>query len=91
MTEVLLVREFTSSSTSAEDQFELVADVGIIFVLDAGVFATCIGGPFASDLTIRRAVNLQSLSLEDTSADWGEDLNYHVVVTRQLIPVKSIP
>ena len=34
---------------------EVVADVGVVFILDEGVFAVSLGGPFASDLIKIRA------------------------------------
>ena len=87
VTGILIVRDCVRSSERGEMTFELVADVGIVFVLDEGVFAVSLGGPFASDLTMSRARSLESLDLVDTTADWGEDILHQLAFTRELIPL----
>ena len=87
ITGILIVRDCVRSSEQGQMTFELVADVGVVFILDEGVFAVSLGGPFASDLTMSRARSLESLKLVDTTADWGEDIRNRVAFTRELIPL----
>lgn len=89
ITDVLVVRDSVSLTEPGDGGFALVADVGIVFVLGVEVVAVCLGGPFASDLTIVRAASLQALELPDTSTQWGEDIGYQLAFARQLIP--SVP
>jgi len=91
VTDVLVVRDCVSTSAPGQDGFKLVADVGVVFVLDHGVVAVSLGGPFASDLTIVQAPNMDSLVLNDTSADWGEDISYQLTITREVIHIGSEP
>jgi len=67
-----------------------VADVGIVFVLDEGVIAVCLGGPFASDLIMTRASSLQALEVADTSADWGEDILNQLDFEREFVPLTNL-
>ena len=87
ITGILIVRDCVRSSEQGQMTFELVADVGVVFILDEGVFAVSLGGPFASDLTMSRARSLESLKLVDTTADWGEDILHQLAFTRELIPL----
>jgi len=89
ITDVLVVRDSVSSTDVGDEGFSLVADVGIVFVFGVEVVAICLGGPFASDLTIVRASSMQALELPDTSAQWGEDISYQLVFTRQLVRLGS--
>ena len=87
VTGIHIVRDCVRSSERGQMTVELVADVGVVFVFDEGVFAVSLGGPFASDLTMSRARSLESLSLVDTTADWGEDILHQLAFTRELIPL----
>ena len=87
VTGIHIVRDCVRSSERGQMTVELVADVGVVFVLDEGVFAVSLGGPFASDLMMSRARGLESLNLVDTTADWGEDIRNRLEFTRELIPL----
>ena len=67
--------------------FELVADVGVVFILDEGGFVVSLGGPFASDLIMSRARSVEPSNFVDTTADWGEDIRNRLEFTRELIPL----
>ncbi|MBU6147905.1 MAG: hypothetical protein KGP10_07015 [Actinomycetales bacterium] len=90
VTGVLVVRDSVRSSGEGRAEFAFVADVGIVFVLDQGAFAVCLGGPFASDLIMSRAGSLHALEVADTSADWGEDLLNQLDFKREFIPLTNL-
>ena len=89
VTGVLVVRDVVYSTRKSRPRFEFVAGVGIVFVLDEGAFAVCLGGPFASDLILTRVDDMESLQLSDTSADWGENIMNQFDFEREFISLTS--
>lgn len=88
--EVLLARDTYRGTVGGHPAFELVIDVGVVFVLDSGCIAVCKGGPFTDDLVISRASDLGSLRLPGGLEQWTPDLEHSYEHRRDVLLLRDL-